>query len=211
MNESIDLRQLERKAFQTVFNDGLLEIFIGILFLCMAAGDILDVIGVSYRWTYLVMAAAVLAFIWAKKRVTRPRIGRVVFGEKRRANRRKLLTLIIVVQVLTFGILAAVWTGRGPAGPVSGWGAAARQMAAGFFFFTVPFGAMTWLLENPWMLVPAIFGFLKEAFHGLLPKPWIALLTCGVGGWVLVAAGTVLLARFLRKYPLPEREAGHGA
>ena len=206
MNTDFDLKSIERKAFHAFLNDGLLEMFIGILLLCMAAGDILDVIGVSYRWTYLAITAAVLAFIWAKKRITRPRIGYVVFGEKRRAKRRKLLTLIILVQVLTLGILVAVWTGRGPAGPVSGWGAMARQMAAGFFFFTLPFGAMAWFLADLWMLIPALLGFAQEAFHGFLPKPWIALLTCGVGGTALVVIGAVLLIRFVRKYPASPKE-----
>jgi hypothetical protein len=211
MNTDQDLKSIERKAFQAFLNDGLLEMFIGILLLCMAAGDILDVIGASYRWTYLLIAVSVLVFVWAKKRVTRPRIGRVVFGEKRRANRRKLMTLIILVQALTLVVLVTVWTGRGSAGPVSGWGATARKLAAGFVFFTVPFGAMAWFLENPWMLIPAILGFSKEAFHGMLPKPWIALLTCGVGGAVLLAAGLLVFVRFIRKYPLPEKEANHEA
>jgi len=206
MNTDLDLKSIERKAFRAFLNDGLLEMFIGILLLCMAAGDVLDVIGVSYRWSYPVIAVSVLAFIWAKKRVTRPRIGRVVFGEKRRADRRRLLTLIILVQVLTLAILAVVWTGRGPTGPVSGWGAMARQMASGFAFFTVPFGAMAWFLENPWMLIPAVVGFAKEAFHGFLPRPWHALMTCGVGGAALIAVGAVLLIRFVRKYPVPGKE-----
>jgi hypothetical protein len=66
---------------------------------------------------------------------------------------------------------------------------------------------MAWFLENAWMLIPAIFGFWKEFLHGFLPKPWIALLTCGVWGLVLVSAGTRLLIRFLRKYPRTETES----
>ena len=201
MNMDPDLKSIERKAFRSFFTDGLLEIFIGSLLLSMTAGDILDVIGVSYRWTYLAIGVSVLTFIWVKKRVTQPRIGRVVFGEKRRANKRKLLAVILLVQVLAFCILVTVWTGHGQAGPVSGWGALARQAAAGFAFFIVPFGAMAWFLENAWMLIPAIFGFWKEALHGFLPKPWIAVMTCGVGGVILAIAGLWLLVRFLRKYP----------
>jgi hypothetical protein len=209
MNSDPDLKTLERKAFRSYFHDGILEIFIGVLFLCMVAGDILDVIGSSYRWTYPAIAAAVLASVAAKKRLTGPRAGRVVFDGKRKANRRKLLTLLILTQVLTLAVLAVVWTGQGSSGPVSGWGAIARQMAAGFFFFTVPFCAMAWFLENPVMLIPAFFGFFKEAFHGLLPKPWIALLTAGVGGWILILTGAVLLVRFLRNNPKPETEENH--
>jgi len=214
MNLDQDLKTIERKAFRSYCNDGLLEIFIGILFLSIAAGDILDVIGSSYRWTYLAIAGAVLAFIAVKKRLIGPRIGRVVFAGNRKANRRKLLILLIFTQVLTLAVLAVIWTGRGVSGPVSGWEAFARQTAAGFFFFTVPFCAMAWFLENPWMLIPAFLGFFKEAYHGLLPKPWIALLTAGVGGWILILAGGLLLHRFLRKNPVPETEgetigAGH--
>jgi hypothetical protein len=209
MNTDQDLKTIERKAFRSYFNDGLLEIFIGVLLLCMAAGDILDVAGSSYRWTYPVIAGAVLAFIIAKKRLTGPRAGRAVLDGKRKANRRKLLTLLLLTQALTLAVLVIVWTGGGSSGPVSGWGAFARRTTAGFFFFTVPFCAMAWFLENPWMLVPAFFGFIQEAFHGLLPKPWVALLTSGVGGWILILAGSILLARFLRNNPKPETEEDH--
>ena len=78
--------------------------------------------------------------------------------------------MLLLVQVLTFCILVAAWTGRNALGPVSGWGALARQFAAGFAFFTVPFSAMALFLENPRMLIPAVFGFSNEALHGLLPK-----------------------------------------
>ena len=206
MNMDPDLKSIERKAFRSFFHDGLLEMLIGILLLCIAAGDILDVIGVSFRWNCLAIAVSFAVFIWAKEWVTRPRIGRVVFGKERTKNRRKLRTLIIL-QVLTLGILVVVWTFRGPSGPVSGWGAVARQAAVAFFFFTLPFGVMAWYLENPWMLIPALLGFSSEVFRGMLPKPWIAMLTCGIGGAALVIAGVILFVRFTRKYPMPEKEA----
>ena len=210
MSEQLDLRQIEKKAFHAYIDNGLLEIYIGILFLCIVAGDVLDAFGLSFRWAYLLIAAAVAVFIWAKKRVVQPRIGRVVFSERRRANRWKLLAVIIAIQILTLAVLVVGWTGHGHAGSVSGWGAVARQTAAGIAFFIIPFGAMAWFLENAWMLIPAILGFWKEALHGLLPKPWIALLTCGTGGVALVAVGAWLLFRFLRKYPKLETEANHG-
>jgi hypothetical protein len=207
MNADSDLKAIERKAFRVFFNDGLLEIFIGILLLCMMAGDALTEVGANDRWIYLWMAALILAFIWVKKRIIRPRIGQVVFGAKRRSNRRKLLTLIILIQAFTLVILGVVWTGKFPAAMTAGTGAFARQVLAGFLFFTVPFGAMAWFLENPWMLVPAILGFYKEALRGVLPNLWITVATCGVGGAILVIAGTVFLVRFLRRYPIPRQEA----
>jgi hypothetical protein len=205
MNIDPELKSIERKAFRAFFDDGLLEILIGILLLCIAAGDILDVIGVSFRWNCLAIAVSFAAFIWAKQWVTRPRIGYVVFGEKRRENRRKLQTLIIL-QLLTLGILVVVWTVRGPSGPLSGWGTIARQAAVAFFFFTLPFGVMAWYLADPWMLVPALLGPSNEIFRDMVPKPWIAMLTCGTGGAALVIAGLFLFVRFTRKYPLPEKE-----
>ena len=205
MKPDPDLKSIERKAFRAFFNDGLLEMLIGIQLLSIVVGDILDVIGVSFRWNCLAIAVAFAVFIWAKNWVTRPRIGRVVFGEKRRKNRRRL-QILIILYLLTLGILLAVWIGRGPSDPISGFGAMAGQAAEAFLFFTLPFGVMAWYLADLWLLIPALLGFSNEVFRDMLPKPWIAMLTCGIGGAALVIVGLFLFARFIRKYPQPEKE-----
>ncbi|MBN1894561.1 hypothetical protein JW906_08700 [bacterium] len=207
MNPEPDLKILERKAFHSHWEDGFLEIFIGILFLTFLAGTILTSIGISHRWTYAVIGAGVLLFIVGKRKVTLPRTGQVRLGAKRMANRRKLFAVLITVQVLTAALLVLAWSGRAAAGPAAGFGLILRQALTGFLLFTVPFGAMAIFLENPWMLIPAFTGFLYESLQGILPKLWNASLTVGAGGLILLFIGIMRLRRFMRKYRIPEEEA----
>jgi hypothetical protein len=206
MNPEPDPKDIERKAFRSHWEDGFLEIFIGLMFLASLCGAVLTEVGISYRWTYVVIGAGVLLFIVGKRKVTLPRTGQVRFGAKRRADRRKLFAVLIAVQVLTAALLVLAWSGRAAAGPAAGFGLIFRQALTGFLLFTVPFGAMAIFLENPLMLLPAFTGFLYESLQGVLPKLWDALLTFGTGGLILAVIGIVRLRRFMRKYNVPEKE-----
>ena len=44
MSESIDLKSLEKKAYRSVFNDGLWDLFIGMLILNFGLGSLFDII-----------------------------------------------------------------------------------------------------------------------------------------------------------------------
>jgi len=204
MNANTDLKTIERKAFRSFFEDGLLELFIGLLFFCSLAGSVLTEIGVSHRWVYPVMFAAMLLYAWIKKSVILPRIGRAKPGPKRRADLKKMFAVLIAVQVVIAAVLVLSWTGRFPDGTSTDLRVIFRQFAIGFVFYTVPFGAMALFLDNPRMLIPAVAGWLYESLRGRLPSVFKAALTFGFGGAALVIIGTVLLVRFIRKYPIPE-------
>ncbi len=206
MNEDKDLKTMERKAFRSFFEDGLLELFIGLLFFCSVAGSILTEIGVSHRWVYPAIFAALLLYVWAKKSISLPRIGRAKFGPKRRVNLKKMFAVLIAVQLVTAAVLVLVWIGRFPKGPGAGMGLILKQFAIGFVFYTVPFGAMALFLQNPRMLIPAVAGWLYESLRGQLPHLWNGVLMFGTGGAALVILGAVMFERFIRKYPLPDNE-----
>jgi len=50
MSQTINLKELERKAWRSVFQDGLWDIFLGLLLLAMAIGALLSDIGVPEAW-----------------------------------------------------------------------------------------------------------------------------------------------------------------
>ena len=113
MSHTISLKELEREAWKSVFQDGLWDIYLGLLLLAMAIGDLLSDIGVPKAW-YIAIYSTLLVLPtwvqWAGRRfITLPRMGRVKFGPKRKA---KLKTAVAIMYISLFlvvivGILVA--------------------------------------------------------------------------------------------------------
>jgi len=96
--EPIDLKELERKAYFSYNEDGLIDILVGSILLLLGTYITLDA---QIPFTYLFILFGPLAWAGLKKRFTIPRIGYVQFGAGPRGKlRRILLTLLVVFQVL---------------------------------------------------------------------------------------------------------------
>jgi hypothetical protein len=71
MVSNLDLKQLERKAFRSTFQDGLWDIFLGLLLLNMGGGTLLGGSGMSPLWAMVGLtgfAGLVLLLFWAGKK-----------------------------------------------------------------------------------------------------------------------------------------------
>ena len=196
-----NLKEIERKAYTSYHQDGLLDIFAALYILGFGIGIFMDVLwDFSFGVILPGILVAVVLPLWiaAKRKITMPRIGYVNFGT-RGANK-----------------LTAVFLGL----MVAGLGA--------FFAFTMATsqeGLRQWLdliVQNGMLVVGfgtlaicALFGYsmgLKRLYaYGLLAA--IALVTghfvgiffayilMALGATVMIA-GFALLINFVRKYPL---------
>ena len=111
MNESINLKDLERKAFRSTFQDGLWDIFIGFLFTQFAIAPFLGELGLGDFWSsvvlfpiYMIVLAGVMLM---KKYVVAPRLGLVQFSKKRKSKFKKLILMTNVILVI--GIIGGVF------------------------------------------------------------------------------------------------------
>ena len=84
MSHTINLKELERKAFRSTFQDGLWDMYLGFLLLTMGMGPVLPSLNKSVMWTLVILlmlsVLAWLAFWAGKKFITTPRMGLVKFG-----------------------------------------------------------------------------------------------------------------------------------
>lgn len=211
MPQNLDLKQLERKAFRSTFQDGLWDIYLGLLLLLLWAGPLfLDPIEPS--WLRLaarvgVMAAAVLAFVAGKRFITLPRLGSAKFGPTRKAKRRK--TAAVYAAAVAAGLLLwilAVAAQRDP----TGLGAVFRS-------------SHTWVGLSIALMAGLVIGagahfldFTRGYLHAVLYAAAFAAaevldtpLGFAIGGGIGLVVGIVCLVRFLRDYPIPE-EVSHG-
>jgi hypothetical protein len=191
-----DLKRLERKAWQSYHQDGLAEVFVGLLLvLAFLAG----ISGERRFFVYIPMLLTGPALILAKRIITVPRMGQVKFGPARKARLRKLRTVAIVAFALTIVLLVMTILGVD-------WVPEQRLLVS------FGLGAMIALLFAAaayWKDFPRMYGvglLVGAAFTvtELLDSP-VPLL---VAGGILMAVGLVILTSFLRKYPIPAVRPG---
>ncbi len=79
MVPDVNLKNIERKAYLTYFQDGLWDTIIGIFLLAWGIGILTDTAGLTGIWVI-----AAYWIIWGfKKRLTQPRIGYVKWRRSR--------------------------------------------------------------------------------------------------------------------------------
>lgn len=113
MSQPVSLKAAERKVFTTMYNDGMLDIFIGSVFLIFAIAPLLSA-RLGDFWSSVVFLpfwAVIYLFIrFLKKNVITPRLGQVKFGQARQIRLKKLSLVMLVINLLALllGIVAAV-------------------------------------------------------------------------------------------------------
>jgi len=213
MSPDINLKEIERKAFRSTFQDGLWDMYLGFLLLTMGMGPVLPSLDTSVMWTLgILLAFSVLvwlAFWVGKKFITTPRMGLVKFGPQRKAKLKKtraVLFLSVLLGVIMF-VLRAMWNiewaVRIPI-PAYVWAVQAIVVfGLGAYFLDVSrFYAYGMLYAMP---LPVGIVLLQNT--GL---PGLMFLPFGVSGGIMVIIGVVLFIRFLRDYPIPAEAVSDG-
>jgi len=118
MSQNVNLKELERKAWRSFYQDGLWDIFWGLMLLAMAISALLSDIGASEPVQLGIMIAlealGILVLFVGKRRITVPRIGRVRFGPKRKRRLSKVRVVLAVSALVGAALFVAgpVLTGK---------------------------------------------------------------------------------------------------
>jgi hypothetical protein len=195
-----DLKSIERRVYLSYHGDGLWDLFLGLFFLGMGIFMILD-------QPYLMGALAAVVFPVAngiKKAITRPRMGYVEFSAERQAKQKRGKTKMSIL--LTFTMLLGLVLFMAYSVNAE-WGDIIKSLGL------IPFGLVLTLVISAvaaffdlrrfyiyaaLVLVMFITGHLLQTFPGI----YFVLI-----GAIVTITGTIMLIRFLRKYP----KAGEGA
>jgi hypothetical protein len=209
MHAMDDLDQLERTAFKRFYDDGMLDIFMGVMIGTMPAvarlTDLTDGVFGRLAVYFAVYGVMVGAFMVARRKITVPRLGTF---KPSRARRRRIRTVHLVFSlsvVLGLALMLIFATGNG--------GAQLANVVPLMFLVnaTVVFGAAAYFLDVArfWAYGPA-FGLpivvdsaLNNAWDVSLPA-WVVF---GLPGLTVTVVGAVILVRFVRRYPVPARGA----
>ena len=201
MNATLDLPNLERKAYETLWEDGLVDVFAALGLLAMGAA------WVSGQAVFGGVAPALLVPIWAatRRRVSLPRAGYVRFSPERRSLQRRHLGSLTLLGAVTLVLGVLIYlrmrSGPGTADELLRMlipGLPAVLLGVGAFLIAVLFGIRRFLFYT---VVLALVGGLGVVFE---VKPGWHFLAAGA---VMLAVGLTVLIGFLRQNPLPGAES----
>jgi len=197
MLDTTDLDQLEERVYHSIWEDGLIDIFVGLaLFL-------IGLFWVSQDSAYGSFVAPILVPLWAvaRKRISEPRMGVVILGPQRMLKEKKKLLGLFLFGVFTF-TLGIGWYALEPSGgEAPSWvansiaGLPAALLAVPAIIVAFAFGLGRFFVYALILLVSAIPVVVLDL------RPGWAFIPSGV---FCLVVGASLLAGFLRKYPLAD-------
>jgi len=209
MSTQINLKEIERKAFLSTYQDGLWDIYYGLILMAMAIFMFRPAGGYKPTNILLAILAFTVAFLifWAgKKFVILPRMGQVTFGPARKQQRRTLAIILSVVVLIQAGFLALQLVGW--ANPEFGQKISSLINDRDLMHMLV--ASIGALFIGPPMILVAYFTDFSRGYYIailmslavflmiLLNRPIYPILL----GAMVAIPGVVLFVRFLQKYPL---------
>lgn len=208
MIDATSLKQAEKKAFRSTYNDGLWDILLGCFLSMFAIAPLLSS-RLGDFWSsavFLPFWGLVYLAIWSiRKRVVAPRIGTARFGRARRMRLARFTVVLLVVNILALvlGLIAAANVGRVPGQATSiAFGLillVGFSIAAYFLDFSrlYIYGLMVGLAPN---VGERLFDRGLASHHGFP-------VTFGVTAGVMIVVGLAVFARLVRENPLPVEDA----
>jgi len=204
-----DLKAIERRAYRATFQDGLWDIFMGLVFVAFGLSPVFrSVFGFSDEGSMIAHVALLVVaalLLWSgKKFITVPRIGYVRYNQERR---RKLnIVRVVLAMSVAFGVVVFISLMSGEIG----------LMGLSLIFaanILIVLGAMAYFMNYDRLMVYAILwalslpvGLALENNAILADAPTVFILTGGIA----VIVGMMLFIRFLNENKLPPEASANG-
>jgi uncharacterized membrane protein (DUF485 family) len=216
MDAKLDLKAIERKAFRSTYQDGLWDIYFGLIVVGMALFTYRPATGYSgmnILLCVLTFSLAYALFAAGKHYLTVPRMGQVKFGELRK-RRNKTLAVIMGIFVLLQVVLVGL-TACGLVTPLLK--ATMKELFQSNSSEQVLVALIgSFIVGSSMILIAHFTDFTRGYYIAILMslavfvmiffnQPWLPVI---IGG-VIILPGVVLLVRFLNAYPLPPRTPSH--
>ncbi|NVM37076.1 MAG: hypothetical protein HWN81_15875 [Candidatus Lokiarchaeota archaeon] len=209
MAENVDLKSLERKAYRSIFEDGVWDLFIGLIILSLGFSTFLSsILNLNELWfaiipTLILNIIAFLIFFLGKKFITIPRLGIVKFGQKRKSKQQKLKLFLFIFFILNIIFLILPFTDLVN---FIQFKPLIIALILGLGAITLPFVVVAYFLDFIRLYFYAILAglgfFLTELLYPIVGTPLDILLPFGITGGVIVVIGLYYFITFLKKYPL---------
>jgi hypothetical protein len=202
MTQDIDLKALERKAWISYSQDGLLEVLLGCIVLMFAVAPFLNTMGLGDFWSSLVFVpfwvVVFLLIVLLRKYVVVPRIGIVKFGQTRKKKLLKFNVLMFII--LLFGLMLGLISMQNSTAPA--WVHNLRFIA----IVLICSSLAAYFLDFPRLYLYGILCALSipvgEWLYTNMGVPHHGYpVTFGITAGIMIITGVILFLRLLRKNP----------
>ncbi|MFG1690591.1 hypothetical protein ACGF5M_00305 [Gemmatimonadota bacterium] len=204
---NINLDKLERMVWIRAHQDGLIDVFLGVLLLLMGSGHLtMERFGMTEKGAIIAMVIlqviAVAALVAAKRLLTYPRIGRVKFGPKAKSRHTK--TVIVLSGSAVVGLVLFVIAGAARSGGLGALNTDVLMPVIYVLNMVVVFGMFAWISGvTRFYLVGVLYAVPLPLAIGLkeLAGIRIGYFSFAIPGALICLMGIIVLIRFLRQYP----------
>jgi hypothetical protein len=210
LSNNIELKDLEKKAWRTMFDDGIFDIYIGILIISFGPSisfyDYLP-FPINILIGPIIIGLGLAFFILSKKYLIQPRIGFVKFGRKRKVRKVKTVIMISINVILLIVIFLFNFSGIFQELRIPSF---LYILFAELLFLTLPLCLVAYFLQyNRLYFIAILMGVsfsIADAASALVPIPFNFFVTYLVIGGLVVIMGLFFLIRFLKKFPKLKEE-----
>jgi MFS family permease len=215
----LNLKEAERKAYASKYNDGLFDLLIGAMFLAGPITSLCDHYGLKDPWAILISLGFLVAigafFVYAKRKYANPRMGFVRPSQKQKRKIRYIM--ILNIAILIAGLVTFILALTGILPPTAGHILGLPTPAVVFFLgAVVVFSVMAFLIKfNRLYLYGLLYGL------SIPLGEWIELATGFQMGSIILMfllsisvmiAGLIIFKRFIDRTPMPDfNEVGQDA
>lgn len=208
MNDKLGLKEVEQRVFQITFQDGLWDIYLGLLLIIFGLSPLLEYLGFGFseNWILIFSAPVVIAFWATKKFISTPRIGSVKFASSRKAKLRNVRIIIAFWLIVGIIFFVLTVTKKLSSSGINGFNA---PLIAWVVLFLFGFSLGAYYLNFNRLYLYGIFYAIPYPFlmqkHNLLLRN-IGYITFFTFGGIMVLIGSILFIRFFRNYSLLKEE-----
>lgn len=205
-----DLKQMEKRAFRLFHQDGVMDMYLGLLLAQIGLED--HCLGesstaVRYAVLFAGLAISFLLFWSAKTWITKPRLGQVKFGQNRKAAKIKMV--ILMCFSLLLNIVLLILTFMAKTRPELGWflnlGDSIIPIGMGIWI-TLLIIVVGYFMENNRLMYYAVF-FGGSFTAGMLLDSTLPFILVGAAMFLI---GLVIFVRFLKDYPVIKVDGNEG-
>ena len=197
MPNKINLKEIEKKAYTSFHQDGLIDVFAGLVFI------LYGIVMLTNNAPFLGLCWLPAILIWPlKKKITVPRMGFVVFSETRKLKLTKAGLITLITGIVAFLFILSVLKPGGLFAYIDNYAillvgllAAVPPLAGAFFT-----GIKRFYLYA--ILFFSVFAG-EQFFIGTAPFNFL------IFGIILFCIGIFVLVQFIKKYPKSGKEMFH--
>ena len=204
MEENIDLKALEKKAYTSIFQDGLLDMYFGLIVIGWITNSLGDFFDTSFVMTILISYYTIvcISFILSKRFISAPRMGRVKFGPTRKLNMKRFFIFALINTSILVILLVLPYLGFFQGVSLEGYSFA---LIISTLFICLPLSVIAFFIKFNRLYIYAIIGglafFISDVLRDYVPYFLCSCFVFGVSGGMIFLIGLRTFLKFLKKYP----------